>query len=265
MIYNYHAHTFRCKHASGIERNYIENAIKGGIKKMGFSEHAPFRHEDGKQVGYRIFVEEVKDYFDTLKNLREEYKDKIEIYIGFEIEYYTPYFDKMFKFAIDAGAEYFILGQHQIDTDRNDMYDGLKYVNIFEESDSEERLSNYVTRCINAVKTGYISYVAHPDACKFSGNVDAYKREYSRLVKVCKELNVPLEINCLGIRDNRHYPRKELWELVGEIGAPVVIGMDAHDEKAAYDKESIIIAKQLIKDYNLNFIEDFTPKFINKI
>ena len=264
MKYNYHTHTFRCKHASGVERNYIENAIANGIKKMGFSDHAPFRHSDGYEMGYRVNTIDVKDYFDTLKALREEYKDKIEILIGFEIEYYPAYFEEMIKYTVDMGAEYFILGQHQVDTDRPKDPNGYEYFNIFEENDNETMFIRYIDRIIDAVKSGYISYVAHPDAYKFSGSRELYIKEYARALEVCKEYGVPVEINCLGIRDNRHYPRKDLWELVGKIGTKVVIGMDAHDEENAYDGNSIKTALEMVKEYNLNLVTDFEPKIIKK-
>ena len=41
MLANYHTHTARCHHASGSEREYIEAAIAGGMKILGFSDHAP--------------------------------------------------------------------------------------------------------------------------------------------------------------------------------------------------------------------------------
>ena len=96
----------------------------------------------------------------------------------------------------------------------------------------------------------------------FTGDVNVYKRESARLLKACKEYNVPVEINCLGIRTNRHYPRKEFWELAGEIGTPVVIGIDAHDEFATYDETTLRVVNLLIRTYNLNFIKDFKPKLL---
>ncbi|MBO5713293.1 MAG: PHP domain-containing protein, partial [Clostridia bacterium] len=135
MIYNYHTHTFRCSHASGIERNYIERAIANGVKKMGFSDHAPFMHDDGFEAHYRVKIKDVKNYFDTLKALREEYKNKIEIFIGFEIECYPSYYEKMVKFAVNAGAEYLILGQHHTDTDRQNDPNGEDYFYPFKAND----------------------------------------------------------------------------------------------------------------------------------
>ena len=41
MIANYHTHTWRCRHADGTEREYVETAIEAGFKILGFSDHTP--------------------------------------------------------------------------------------------------------------------------------------------------------------------------------------------------------------------------------
>ena len=47
MQVNLHTHTTRSHHASGTEREYIENAIAGGLTRFGFSDHAPYVFRDG--------------------------------------------------------------------------------------------------------------------------------------------------------------------------------------------------------------------------
>ena len=39
---NFHTHTTRCNHAAGEDRQYVEEAIKGGLKVLGFSDHSPY-------------------------------------------------------------------------------------------------------------------------------------------------------------------------------------------------------------------------------
>ena len=263
-IYNYHAHTHRCGHASGTEREYIERAISCGIKKMGFSDHIPFMHDDGVEQNFRVPVGKTKDYFDTLKALREEYKDKIEIFIGFEMEYMPTYADKMIDFALSSGAEYFILGHHFLDTDRPDGKDGLTRVNLFEPFTDEKLLKRAIDQMIMAVKSGYISIIAHPDHVNFRGDEKAYKREYLRLARACNEEDVAVEINCLGIRDGRHYPNPKLWEIFGKTGVKVVYGFDAHDAISAYDGQSLEKVEEMIEKYNLNFISDPKLKLFNR-
>ena len=42
MIVNLHAHTTRCGHASGTEREYLDRAVEAGLIRYGFSDHAPY-------------------------------------------------------------------------------------------------------------------------------------------------------------------------------------------------------------------------------
>ena len=94
MICNLHTHTFRCNHASGTEREYIENSIAGGIETIGFADHAPYVFPEGYYSGFRMRPDLQEDYVRTLLDLREEYKGKIDIKIGYEAEYYPKFFDK---------------------------------------------------------------------------------------------------------------------------------------------------------------------------
>jgi histidinol-phosphatase (PHP family) len=79
-----------------------------------------------------------------------------------------------------------------------------------------------------------------------------------RLAEVAKETNTPLEINFLGIREKRHYPNDLFWQVVGEVGAPVTFGMDAHRPEDAGDKRSVTAAMKLVEKYGLNYIGEPT-------
>ena len=137
MNYNYHAHTWRCGHATGTEEEYIQYAIAHGVKYMGFSDHAPFVFPDGTQSSYRVQREEAPGYISLLRELREKYKDQLDMKIGFEMEYYPAYFDAMLQNVRDLGAEYLILGQHFI---YNEHPDGI----ASSRTSTEEHLKEYV-------------------------------------------------------------------------------------------------------------------------
>ena len=63
MRANYHTHTPRCRHASGTERDYVENALKGGLETLGFSDHTPYDFSpSGYRSGIRMDVEELGGY-----------------------------------------------------------------------------------------------------------------------------------------------------------------------------------------------------------
>lgn len=249
MNYNYHTHTYRCNHATGTEEEYINRAIECGIKYMGFADHVPLKFSDGYETPFRVPVAKAREYVETLSKLREKYKDKIDIKIGFEMEYYPEIFDTMLKDVISYGAEYLILGAHFANSEYPQ-----KLEHSANASDSVEKLKTYVERVVEGMKTGVFTYVAHPDMINFTGDVSVYSQEMRKICKASKKTGIPLEINCLGIRDKRAYPRNEFWEIAGEEQSPVVFGFDTHDTLAAYDSYSIPIAEEMVRKYNLNYI-----------
>lgn len=164
MAANYHSHTYRCKHARGTEREYIEHAIDTGIRILGFSDHAPHIYVNNPDFvsGIRMSMSELPDYCQTILKLKEEYKDQIEIHLGLELEYSRTDFEKLRPIYIDNGIEYVILATHFIGDEPADIYSG--YI-----TSSKEHLHIYVEQSIEALSTGYFTYMAHPDIINFNG------------------------------------------------------------------------------------------------
>lgn len=71
MIANYHTHTWRCRHADGTEREYVERAIEGGLKILGFSDHSPYPFPEGYDSGMRMRLDQVEGYVDTVLALKK--------------------------------------------------------------------------------------------------------------------------------------------------------------------------------------------------
>ena len=251
MDYNYHTHTFRCGHAQGLEEEYVIRAIENGIKYMGFSEHVPLKFEDGTESWFRLPEGEVELYANEVLRLKEKYKDKIDIKLGFELEYYPKMFDKMLANAILWGAEYLLLGEHFYRPE----FGADKGIHVSKLSiDDYEKLKEYADTIVMGIKTKKFTYVCHPDMISVIGDKKIYMEQMEKICRASKECNVPIELNFLGIRDKRVYPNLWFWEIAGKIGSPVTFGFDAHDVLAAYDGNSLVKAKELVKKYNLNYI-----------
>ena len=71
MLANYHTHTSRCNHARGSDREYVENAIKHGMKVLGFSDHCPWVFPDEYVSGTRMLPSQIDDYFKSLKDQKQ--------------------------------------------------------------------------------------------------------------------------------------------------------------------------------------------------
>ena len=227
---NYHTHTPRCYHARGEEREYIEAARASGIRVLGFADHAPMLFEDGYTSGYRMLPDKAEDYAMTLSKLKREYAGEMEILIGYEMEYYPRHFAKSLAHICRYPVDYLILGQHFFENeypyertkDRSDGYSGAA-------TDEEWKLSMYVDRVVAGMQTGAFSCVAHPDLICFTGSDEVYRRHITRLCGCAREMQIPLEINLLGLMTGRSYPTERFWEIAADIDCTAIIGCDAHD------------------------------------
>ena len=236
MTANYHTHTSRCGHASGSDREYIEAAIKAGFKCLGFSDHTPmlaFEPDYGIQ-GYRMPVEAASDYFSSLRKLKEEYKNDISIYIGFEAEYYKNVFERYIQWQHELGCEFLIQGQHQYPAGENEelLYSGSP-------TKEPEHLRSYFDMLRLGQKSGKFSYIAHPDVINFVGDVKIYCSEVRRFCEEMKEAGMPLEYNLLGFSTKRHYPTDRFFKIAAEVGNKIVIGCDAHSPNVFEDAEGL--------------------------
>lgn len=221
---NYHTHTTRCYHASGKDEEYVKAAIKAGIKELGFSDHTPWHYDSSFKATMRMPESQLDDYIESIRYLKEKYKDQISILIGLECEYferYMPWLEKMLK---DKQIDYIILGNHYYETDELHQYFGSPV--------NEYYLKAYVDHCIKAIDTGLYSYIAHPDLVYYDKDSKLYQKEMSRLCAYAKEKDMPLEFNLLGFMSGRHYPNESFWKIASKYKNKAIIGFDAHSPDA---------------------------------
>lgn len=248
--YCLHTHTDRCGHARGTDEEFVLAAINAGIKVLGFSDHVFLPGIDQPSVRGRY--EDLYEYIESISYLKEKYKDQIEIHIGFECEYFKE-FDEYYRSLLkDFKIEYLILGQHFIMEHgelvylRNEL--GPRVIDI------------YYSYLEEGIKTGMFLYLAHPDL--FFTVLDEYD-EYAvqmceKICKLCKEYNVPIEINLNGMTwtlpNKKGYPDERFWEIASKFGNDVVIGYDAHWPEFFQETKYMDYALEIVKKYNLKLI-----------
>ena len=245
---NYHTHTWRCHHAKGTEREYVEKAIEAGMEVLGFSDHAPYPYPDGYVADYKMTPAQLEDYVSTILNLKREYRDQIEIRLGLEAEYFPAIWEDFLRMLEPYPIEYLLLGQHFLGNEYDDpIYCGS-------ETKSGERLHRYCAQCMEALDTGRFLHFAHPDLIHFTGEDLVYEREMTELCRYCKDHEILVELNLLGIRMKRHYPGKHFWRIAAREGNRVVLGSDAHTPDAVFSPEAVRQAEDFLKE--CGFSED---------
>ncbi len=246
---NYHTHTYRCNHATGEDREYAEQAVKAGLKILGFSDHSPMIFPSGHTSGFRVPADKALDYFQSIRALRDEFKNELEIHVGVEVEYYPDMFDDYLDYIGSFGCEYLICGQHFI-------FDEEKGQSSFKQTDDESVLAAYFDNLILACQSGKFLYIAHPDLINFVGSEEIYAHHARRFLKEAAKCSVPLEINRLGLEDERHYPRDSFWQCCAEEGNPVIIGLDAHSPGPVGDLPMHRRCIEYAEKFGLNLVKD---------
>jgi len=167
-----------------------------------------------------------------------------------EVEYYPKVFHSLMRLLSDYPLDYMILGQHFI----HNEYDDEIYIGAA--TDNTRYLKEYVDQTVEALELGCFTYLAHPDVARFVGEEEDWNREMTRLCTACKEMEIPVEINLLGLWEGRYYPSDRFFKIAAKIGNDVVIGVDAHDPERLSDKKIVAEAMEWVKRYHLHYLEE---------
>lgn len=250
LAVNFHSHTPLCHHAVGKPREYIETAIGAGYRRLGFSDHSPMPFPGSDFVSrVRMSLSEADEYFSTLVDLRKEYARDIEILIGVEAEYSANTFDALREFLKDYPLDYAIQGQHFLGEEEEGHWCGLAHTD-------PAYFDVYLKALLRGAESGFFTYIAHPDMFRWDGDEETFRAKWTPVLKRFKELNLPVEINRLGMSDHRHYPTDRFFRLAAEEGLSAIIGIDAHSPTSLVDTTAIRACFDMAKRCGIQVLDD---------
>ncbi len=248
MIANYHTHTWRCNHAEGKEEDYVRNGIKRGLEILGFSDHSPYIFPGDYVSTFRMRIDQLDGYVETVLDLRKQFQEEIQIPLGLEIEYYPQLLPELLPILRDRPIDYLLLGQHYLGNEVNDHYNGHL-------TGDDTLLKRYCYQSMDAMNTGLFTYFAHPDLFHYEGNSDTYQRYMRQICKEAISCHMPLEFNLLGLELGRNYPNTLFWQIAAEEGCSVILGCDAHKPEALLNVSVEQKALHTIEDLGLNLVD----------
>lgn len=248
--FNYHTHTYRCGHAEKMDdEEFVKLFVKKGFTKIAFTDHCPEKDLIDVRERMRMKYSEKDEYLKSIKNLKEKYKDIIQIESGFEIEYLPDQEKNLFE--LKEETDKLILGQHFI-------YDDEKNLKIFRrEKFSDKELLRYAEYVKTAIEKGLPDIIAHPDIYMLGSDKfgDIEEKVANIICSTAEKYGVPIEINlsdpCLYLRNKRdsiRYPCKEFWKVAANYKKlKVLYGIDAHwREQIELCEKSIEVANNHI-------------------
>ena len=256
---NFHTHTTFCDGRSTAEE-MVQTAIAKGFDVLGFSSHCMFPFSSS----WHIPVKNVEAYCAEVRRLKEAFKDKIDIRLGFEADYIRgitcpskneDYNDFSPDFLI--GSVHYIVkesGNFTVDDSADCVRAGVArhYTKggDWNTLDSRSFVHDYFQAEREMLEKGNFDIWGHPDLIRirnatlhlFDENESWYKEELKLTADVAARTGVIAEINtgaiARGTMDDT-YPSEYFLELLHERGVPVCINSDAHDAKnldAAFDR-----------------------------
>lgn len=250
--FNYHTHTKRCGHADNnmVDEDFVKLLIKKGFTKIAFTDHCPEKELIDFRKNMRMEYSEKDEYLSSIKDLKEKYKDIIEIETGFEVEYLPGQEENLLE--LKKETDKIILGQHFI-------YDENKTKLLFIRKHDflDEELLRYAEYIKSAIERRIPNIIAHPDLYmlgrKRFGEVEEHVAHI--ICSIAEKYGIPIEINLsdpnmylLGKKDKIEYPCKEFWKIASEYkDLKVLYGVDAHwDYQIMNYEKAIEVANQHI-------------------
>ena len=251
MKADWHVHSCFSADAEVKPEEMIEEAITKGLRSICVTDHVDKDFfADGQE-----FVFDVDTYFQTWRNLQDEYHDKIDISIGVELGLQTlqKEFNESFvqKYPFD-----FVIGSiHQIQG--KDPY----YPEFFaDKTDSEayDMMLDETIRNIEVMKDfdvlGHLDYtVRYGKHGEREYSYQKYRDEIDEILQYLISHGKGLEINTAGLRYGLSFfhPHPDILKRYVELGGEILtLGSDAHKPEQiayAFDKIEPVLKKCGVK------------------
>lgn len=226
-IADYHVHTEMCGHARGTVEEMVESAIEKGFARIGIADHMPLLY--GTNPHLAMAPEKMPEYVETVLEVKERYRGRIEVLLGIEADYHGPTqaerVEMLGKYPFD-----YIIGSVHILGDW--IFDSPMDVERYDEIDLDEFYLDYFREVLALVETCVYDIVGHADlAKKFDkrASIDLTSR-YRKVLFAMKRRGVCFEVNTAGLRwpVQEIYPEPSFVAIGVELGVPVTMGSDAH-------------------------------------
>ena len=251
LKYNYHTHTFLCKHAVGTIKDYLDEAFSNNMLDIAMTDHLPY--VDNRLNHSRMDYKDLDNYLNEIDALKENYPN-MHILKGFECEYFPDVKD--YYFELKKKCDILVLGQHAVFTKDNE----IAFLDQLPFDEANEKYYDYIKE---ALETNLFSLLAHPDLFLLNRDCfDEKAKNFSRkLLNLVRSHDCIIELNANGFnrkvkKGKLGYPNIDFWRLVKEEynDLRIIINADCHDPKEL-NGSNVKKCFELAKELNLNLIE----------
>lgn len=239
----YHSHNHYCDGKFAPEE-YIKSAIGLGLKTFGFSSHVPLPFNNG----WSMKEADLNKYLSEINKLKEKYKDKIEVYVGLEVDYIPDIIGPSHPKIKQMGLDFSIGSIHyvdQLDDGTHWEIDGtytsfLKGFKEIFQGCGKNAMLRYLSLTKEMIETEKPQIVGHLDKIKihnkqesslFSDEDKWYQDDVEETLDIIKEKGSIIEVNTRGMYKkltDEPYPGIMILKKVKNKNIPIMLNSDSH-------------------------------------
>lgn len=243
QLSNYHSHCTFCDGRSTPE-DFVKFALSHGFRAYGFSSHSPLPFE----TFWNMSKDDMPEYLVEVERLRKKYADRMEIYVGLEIDYLDKTYNASIPYFQELPLDYRIGSIHflplsELLTEENmvcidgSFTDYNAAVHKYYDGDISKLVGRYFRSTMEMIEAGDIDIVGHMDKiymngqhCKgFSFEADWYQKPFLEALDLIAGKGLMVEINTKNLQKKQQiFPRKEYISLLKKMNIPVMVNSDCH-------------------------------------
>jgi histidinol-phosphatase (PHP family) len=231
MLTDYHTHSYRCGHATGTMREYVEIAISRGIGDIGLTDHLylywlPDNERDSR---WAMQESEYDAHYREMLEIREEYRGRINVRVAVEADYIAGHEATLrevlsrYEFDFVLGSVHFMDGWLIDDIDQSHRYREERVAEIYR---------RYFRNLQGAIATGAFDVLAHFDLPKKFGFLpeDDLTGIVGETLDHVRDAGLCVEISSAGLRKpvGEIYPSATIVREMKRREIPIVLSSDAH-------------------------------------
>lgn len=240
MWTNYHSHCTFCDGRESMEQ-FIKYAIAKGVKRYGFSSHAPIPFD----THWNMRIDDFEDYISEFQRLKLKYDGKIELFLGLEIDYIINCTNAQNEIFQNNNLDYKIGSIHYLDQLNDGSYcsidgnfrDFYRGMNELYDGDMRKVTRRYYEISKMMVETGGFDIVGHLDKITLHGTRFAdfdisaswYIDLFADYLQLIKQKNLIVEINTKSLIDKGiTFPDKQFFPMLKDMQIPITVNSDCH-------------------------------------
>jgi histidinol-phosphatase (PHP family) len=212
----------------------VEAAIRKGFIAYGFSEHMPSPNQTGYPgfpdylTGCRMF----EGYVRAISDLRDRYRDDINILVGVECEYLPDTVPEMLSFLSSYPFDYIVGSVHNVANMEID-WTPEKWHDLARHCGGVEALVDAYYHDVRGLLDLDVAHLlGHLDLVTiFAPDPDMPVRDSEiETLEKARGKGIPVEVNTRGlIKPCKHvYPRPALLREANRLGVTITLGDDSH-------------------------------------